>query len=86
MTLVAGTRLGPYEILAPLGADGLKGVYRARETPWGFGGPQGPPLRLLGHTPSLSARSTLQRKRPVSGPDILGSPRKGGARRNRWFL
>jgi serine/threonine protein kinase len=31
MALVAGTKLGPYEVISPLGAGGMGEVYRARD-------------------------------------------------------
>ena len=47
MTLAAGVRLGPYEIVAPIGAGGMGEVFRGRDTRLGRDGRDQDPSRRL---------------------------------------
>ena len=66
MALAAGERLGPYEIVAPVGAGGMGEVYRARDTRLG----RMVAIKTLrpdkviseGITPPLVKNCTLRRK------------------------
>src|SRR5574339_1290593 len=62
MTLVPGTRLGPYEIVAPLGAGGMGEVYRARDTRLGRDGAVKVLPQHLSANPEVRARFEREAK------------------------
>ncbi len=72
MALAPGTKLGPNEILAPLGAGGMGEVFRARDTRLGKG------ILILGDNGAdkgPEGRDGL--KRPVSHVGASGSAARG---------
>ena len=75
MTLTAGTRVGPYEVIAALGAGGMGEVYRARDRRL----KREVAVKIL--TPSLAADmdllARLQREAESSLPSIIRT-RPGG--------
>ena len=59
MSLAAGNKLGPYEILAPIGAGGMGEVYRAKDTRLG----RDVAVKVLpAHMSSVELRQRLERE------------------------
>jgi serine/threonine protein kinase len=73
MTIAAGSRLGPYEVLAPIGAGGMGEVYRARDTKLGRDVAVKVLPELLASNPEALARFEREARAvaALSHPNIL---------------
>ena len=73
MSLPSGTRLGPYEIVAPLGAGGMGEVYRARDTRLGRDVAIKTLPAAFSHDPERRARFETEAKAvaALSHPNVL---------------
>ncbi|HET9793974.1 MAG TPA: serine/threonine-protein kinase, partial [Thermoanaerobaculia bacterium] len=70
MTLAAGSRLGPYEILSPLGAGGMGEVYRARDSRLG----REVAVKVLAAGTTESKERTLRFEREARAASALNHP------------
>jgi serine/threonine protein kinase len=70
MTLNPGTKLGPYEILSPLGAGGMGEVYRARDTRLG----REVAVKVLPHHLSSNAEVRARFEREAKTVSSLNHP------------
>jgi serine/threonine protein kinase len=70
MSLPAGTKLGPYEILTPLGAGGMGEVYRARDTRLG----REVAVKVLAAGTTESKERTLRFEREARAASALNHP------------
>jgi len=70
MPLAAGTKLGPYEILSPLGAGGMGEVYRARDTRLD----RSVAIKILPHHLSADASAKARFEREAKTVSALNHP------------
>ena len=84
MPFEAGARLGPYEIIAPIGAGGMGEIYRARDTRLDR---TVAVKTLTGAAPKLESPMPLFQTHLASGTNVLGSkPQYDVARDGRFLL
>src|SRR5512141_1087043 len=70
MTLSTGARLGPYEILSPIGAGGMGEVYKARDTRLG----RDVAIKVLSTAIASNAESLMRFERESRSASALSDP------------